>query len=196
MRNPLAARDPNEVVSVEEACEFLGISRPTIYRIDTLTRARLSPGRVGYRVGDLTEHLRLGAGGAAAATDGVTNIWVDDFGGASLPAWMLELPARINTIVRRKPRTAGGTLAASAGGALAFLVELPAAKDWWGTGHRDLVLIDYDGLNAFEPMIILAQEDELIRQEKRLIVTEPFSAVRLLPMFGWQEKMPDGWWVA
>ena len=55
----LADQDPDRIVSVIEACRILGISRPTLYRHGgAKPRIRLSPGRVGYRVGDLLKFLR------------------------------------------------------------------------------------------------------------------------------------------
>jgi len=181
----LSDLDPNAIVPVEEACDFLGISRATIYRLDELKRVRLSPGRVGFRVSDLLEHARRGIDGAPQ-TDGLTNIWIADRDGMLLPDWFLLLPPMVNTIVRRRP--------ASARASLAFSAELAPAKDWCRMGHRELVLIDYDGLNAIEPMKVIPQEDELVSSKRQLMVTQVHAVVRLTPLFGWLEKIPDGWW--
>ena len=58
----LADQDPDRIVSVNEACRILGISRPTLYRHGgAMPRIRLSPGRVGYRMGDLLAFIRTNA---------------------------------------------------------------------------------------------------------------------------------------
>jgi hypothetical protein len=61
----LADQDPDRIVSVNEACRILGISRPTLYRHGgAMPRIRLSPGRVG----DLLKFLRASAEKHGAAT--------------------------------------------------------------------------------------------------------------------------------
>jgi predicted DNA-binding transcriptional regulator AlpA len=66
----LADQDPDRIVSVNETCRILGISRPTLYRHGgAMPRIRLSPGRVGYRVGDLLKFLRASAEKHVAMTN-------------------------------------------------------------------------------------------------------------------------------
>jgi predicted DNA-binding transcriptional regulator AlpA len=65
----LADQDPDRIVSVNEACRILGISRPTLYRHGgAMPCIRLSPGRVGYRVGDLLAFIRTNAEKHSAAS--------------------------------------------------------------------------------------------------------------------------------
>lgn len=191
-RDILDGRDANESVSVFEACRFLGISRRTLYRLDSLPRVRLSAGRVGYRVGDLREHARRGLDNRSPYAD-TANVWIVDKGGELLPDFFLGLPGHINTILRRRP--------ASMATSLAFSAELPPARAWTQRGHRELVIIDFDGLNEIEPMALVAQEDEELfgrgpEGRARILITEPRAIVRLVPLFGWPEQMSSGWWVA
>jgi predicted DNA-binding transcriptional regulator AlpA len=69
----LADQDPDRIMSENEACRILGISRPTLYRHGgAMPRIRLSPGRVGYRVGDLLKFLRASAEKHVARTNAGT----------------------------------------------------------------------------------------------------------------------------
>jgi hypothetical protein len=191
-RVSVSGRDPCEVLPVAEACKVLNISRRTLYRAAGLPRVQLSAGRVGIRVGDVLDHARRGFD-RAPAPDGRTNVWVDDFGGALLAEWFLGLPAWINTVVRLKP--------AASGASLAFSLELPPARSWWAAGHKELLLHDAAGLNVLEPAVLLAHEGEELkrsgerRSRQRIMLTQPHAIVRLTPIFGWPEKMADGWLV-
>ena len=141
-------RDPDEILTVEDAHRFLGIGRSTLYRLDRLRRVRLSPRRVGYRLGDLLEHQRCGFDDDASP-HAMTDCWVDDVGGEILAEHLAKWPGRMNTLVRRRPRRKDASLA--------FSIELPCAESGAATGTEEFVIIDLDGLNAQEPTVLIAQ---------------------------------------
>lgn len=186
LRKQLSKRDPAEVVPVAEACELLDVSRATLYRLDSLPRVRLSPGRVGYRAADLVEYLQRDDARDDVPMPKLSNCWVEE-GAGVLPDFLLSLAPRINTILRRRP------IGKEKVAVEPFVVELPRAVDW---GHRDLVVIDAEGLNVVAPTIIIPIEGEQLNSDRnRFISTQPRALIRIVPVFGC-EKVPDGWWVA
>jgi hypothetical protein len=175
----LADQDPDRIVSVSEACKILGISKPTLYR-HGLARTQLSPGRVGYRVGDLLEHLHSN-GGIGSEKFNDFNFVVVNPGEQSIDT-LQGIPRNIRIVqVRRSPSHDANRPAT---------IWLPPAARWGG--HREMIIIDYDGLGAIK---FVPAEGEHIGRQTEWTYLYAYGLARLQPLLS-DESEPDGWWVA
>jgi predicted DNA-binding transcriptional regulator AlpA len=182
---PLADRDPDQMISVPETCEFLGVSKPTLYRISGLRRVKLSPGRVGYRVGDVLQYSRDTTGHDLNATGAQQNFAIFVAGETDAAEFFATLDRRIRTILVRKP--AHGKFSGRA------TIDLPPAAEWgfWGAAHH-LTFIDSDGIGNLH---FVPADGESILGQSEFLYVYALGAIHLKPLLSDQPDQPDGWWV-
>jgi predicted DNA-binding transcriptional regulator AlpA len=180
LSNHLSQQDPDRIVPVAEACGILGIGRSTCYRI-SLPRVQLSPGRVGFRLGDLLQYLADNSGNNLAAFEQPTNFATYVPGETDAVKLFAALDHRVRAIMVRKPTGAfeGAT------------IHLPPVATWGGgIMSRDLIIIDRDAVGRIE---LVAAEGELVNGRSAFVAG---GSVRLTPLLSADPEQNDEWWVA
>jgi hypothetical protein len=189
----LADRDPDEVVDVAEACTLLGVSRPTLYRNSSLQRVRRSPGRVGYRIGDILELVRAAGDSDVAkiVTDGAFesgNCLIRPRGGV----WELD--------VMQLQSESGGALWRVAvcsddlsAPVKSVTLQLPSASAATRMGCKEIRIWDIDGGAGEEPILVLPDGDDRIDGQTRYLIGRSFGKALFVPWVFHDTRMGDRW---